>query len=483
MKKRWSSVAAAVALIAVLAACAAQDKSVTDDTIPVQNAASDTTTEQTLPVSDIKPVSSADFAIATAVYPEMAQYPDETEYFDVLTGEWDSEAFSEAYGAWRTDKIARRNQPEGYADAMEGFLTASLRQFLSGSDGQNRVYSPLNVYLALGMLSELTGGESRQQILDLLGCEDIEAVRAQASSVWNANYCSDGAVTSILASSLWLNEQIDYNADTMDTLAETYYASSYQGQMGSEELNQAFRSWLNEQTGGLLSEQIDGIELEPETVLALAATIRYQAKWSTEFAESRTEDGTFFAASGEVICEFMNKTDTTNYYWGEQFSAVGLPLRESGAMWLILPDEGVSPEALLEDEQAMRFLLADGDWENRRFMTVNLSIPKFDVSSQTDLRDGLYALGVTDVFDPAVSDFTPTAQTLDGIFLAKALHGARVLIDEEGCTAAAYTVMAEAGSAMPPDEEVDFVLDRPFLFVITGADGLPLFAGVVNRPE
>ena len=31
-------------------------------------------------------------------------------------------------------------------------------------------------------------------------------------------------------------------------------------------------------------------------------------------------------------------------------------------------------------------------------------------------------------------------------------------------------------------DEVDFVLDRPFIFVVTGGGGLPLFAGVVNQP-
>jgi hypothetical protein len=28
---------------------------------------------------------------------------------------------------------------------------------------------------------------------------------------------------------------------------------------------------------------------------------------------------------------------------------------------------------------------------------------------------------------------------------------------------------------------VEFTLDEPFLFAITGADGLPLFAGIVNQ--
>jgi serine protease inhibitor len=34
---------------------------------------------------------------------------------------------------------------------------------------------------------------------------------------------------------------------------------------------------------------------------------------------------------------------------------------------------------------------------------------------------------------------------------------------------------------MPPEEIIDFVLDRPFLFVITN-NRVPMFAGVVNEP-
>lgn len=68
----------------------------------------------------------------------------------------------------------------------------------------------------------------------------------------------------------------------------------------------------------------------------------------------------------------------------------------------------------------------------------------------------------------------------DEIFVSRAEHAARVMIDEKGCTAAAYTVMAVCGASMPPEQEVDFVVNRPFLFAITGNDGLPLFAGIVE---
>ena len=36
-------------------------------------------------------------------------------------------------------------------------------------------------------------------------------------------------------------------------------------------------------------------------------------------------------------------------------------------------------------------------------------------------------------------------------------------------------------SPAPPDEIIDFVLDRPFLFFVTNSN-IPLFAGAVNQP-
>ena len=160
-------------------------------------------------------------------------------------------------------------------------------------------------------------------------------------------------------------------------------------------------------------------------------------------------------------------------------------------MWFLLPDDGITPEELLGDDEAMEFLLfhngsggtADQDWSNQKYLTVHLSVPKFDVASDLDLIPGLQKLGVTDVFDDTVSDFTPMTSDTDEVYVSEAKHAARVKIDEEGCEAAAYTVlMMRAGAAMPPEEEIDFTLDRPFLFAVTGSDGLPLFVGVVNAP-
>jgi serine protease inhibitor len=416
-------------------------------------------------------------AIYEAEYPEMAKYPGD----EMLPG------FESRYDQWSNDQRVRR----GYFGAgknLADFIEKSTAEILSGSGKENRIYSPLNVYMALAMLAEITDGESRAQILKLLDSESIEGLRKQANSIWNANYSDDGSVTSILASSVWMDQNIAFNDQTMKTLAENYYASSYRGEMGSDEFNRVLQTWLNEQTGGLLKEYVSELALTPDTILALATTIYFQAKWTDEFSERETKKDIFHSANGDVEADFMKATELYGaYYWGEKFSATSKALENSGKMYFILPDENVSVDDLLTDEEALAFISTNSKWDSHKSLMVHITVPKFDVSSRLDLKENLKNLGVTDCFIPDISDYTPlldqSAMDLEKeIYLSKVEHSARVTMDEEGVTAAAYTVMALCGSAMPPQDEINFVVDRPFIFVITSDDGLPLFIGVVNQP-
>ena len=57
---------------------------------------------------------------------------------------------------------------------LDSYLRAVIPQLLTGSSGENKVCSPINIYMALAMLAEVTDGESREQILALLGSGDLE---------------------------------------------------------------------------------------------------------------------------------------------------------------------------------------------------------------------------------------------------------------------------------------------------------------------
>jgi len=466
----WRRICALLVLVVSvvsMTACAVPEESTQ---APVRDEKIENITEENK--NDERNVPPVTKQLAKAEYPQMAQYP-ETDGISVDEG---------AYDAWRTSVAAQRPENDDYKDGIREFYEVTMQEFLADTKGENKIYSPLNVYMALAMLAETTGGESRQQILDLLGSDSIEELRNNASVLWNANYCDDGTVTSLLASSAWLSNSIKYNEETLKTLAEYYYASSFSGTMGSAEYNKMLQDWLNEQTGGLLEEQASQVEMDPETVLALASTVYFRAKWEDEFRKENNSEDVFHTPEGEVKTEFMHQSGTDMYYWGENFSAVSRGLENSGEMVLILPDEDVTAESLLTDREVMDFIHEGSSWENSKFLIVNQSIPKFDVVSDFSLVEGLKKLGVTDVFDFAESDFTPLT-TDTGVAVNEAKHAARVMIDEEGCIAAAFTVMLAYGAARPPEEQVDFVLDRPFLFVIKGQDMQPLFIGVVNQPK
>jgi len=124
------------------------------------------------------------------------------------------------------------------------------------------------------------------------------------------------------------------------------------------------------------------------------------------------------------------------------------------------------------------FILRKGGRENCKTLRIDLALPKFDAVSQLQLKEPLQALGVTEIFDRQKADFA----LVEEAWLGQAQHGARVAVDEEGLTAAAYTILPAPGAMKPPEEEMAFTLDRPFLFVVESADGLPLFTGIVNQP-
>lgn len=417
----------------------------------------------------VSPSAKAYGLIASPEYPEMAPYPDS------LTGIEYDEA---AYEAWKESRQAQYNQPAGYADSLQSYFAQCIPTLLS-SGSENVVCSPVNIYMALAMLAECTGGSSRQQILELLGAESIDTLRTQAGHVWNAHYCSDGTSTSLLANSLWLHDSYTYHNSTVQTLADSYYASVYQGALGSDKINKALQDWLNDNTDGFFKEQASQMELPEETVLALASTIYYRAKWTDEFSKSDTKEDTFHAPAGDITCVFMNQTlSFSPYYYGEDYSAVTLNLMDSGKMWLILPDEGYTPQDILESGYAIGMVLEPSNAKSTN-INVNLSVPKFDVTANLELSQALQELGITDVF--VNGDFSPILPEAD-VYLNRVDHAARVKIDEKGAEAAAYTVMITEGEAQLPEKDIDFVLDRPFLFVITSQDGLPLFAGVVNNP-
>ena len=374
----------------------------------------------------------------------------------------------------------RKTEDRVDTETLQRFSDETAAAFFIGD--RNAVYSPVSLYAALGMLTELTDGETKQQVMDLLGVSDSEALRQWTKALWQ-QLCYDEQDSALrLGNAAFLNENMAFHKESLDVLAEDYYASSYQLPMGSKAADKAIAAWLDQQTNDLLAEDTGAIKTKEIDLLRLYNTIYYKAAWRAEFSGGATEKDIFTAADGtEQRTDFMHiSLAGSPVARGEGYRRASLYLKDGGRMTFYLPDEGVTVEELLQREnflQEAEDLLVDA-----LEVRVNWSVPKFDIHASLELNDALRALGVTDAFDKAAADFTPLTDT--GAVVSSVMQAARVRIDEEGMEAAAYTeIIVEPTAAEPPPcSEEEMNLNRPFLFAIW-KDGAPLFVGTVQTME
>lgn len=393
----------------------------------------------------------------------------------------DKDDFDTDWAAFMAYNEAQEAATEQANADLAGFFEDSTLLYMEGAQ-DNRVWSPINGFIALAMLAEITEGNSRQQILTALNAPDPETLRSRVEAVWEDVYFrhEDDYEICYLANSLWLDEGLNYEQEAMDTLAYHHYASIFQTDLQEDGAGKALRTWLNNNTGGLLEDYTKNSGFSPDAVLTLASTIYLQATWSKEFDPGKNTYEIFHAPGGDRGVTFMNKKlAQMNYYWGDSFGAVSLGLKNRTQMWFFLPDADRTVDDVLKDGQYLSYLA--GNTEDYKYMKVNLSVPKFDIHSGCDVAGMFRELGITDVFNLGTADFTAITSDTP-VVITGVNQAARVVVDEQGVKAAAYLEIPGAGSAMPPEEIIDFVLDRPFLFVIATYEGTPLFTGLVNEP-
>ena len=390
-------------------------------------------------------------------------------------------ANGDAHSEWWEDYIEKVHKSQTVQAGMEQYYELIQKELLSDATDHNAVCSPLNIYIALSMLAEVTDGNTRKQILDVLNVKDMDVLNKRIEAIWDANYVDTPALKSILANSIWLRNDIGYNEDTLKKLSVEYHASSYSGEMGSESMNQKLQKWTDKHTGELLTEYTKELKLKQESVLALISTVYYKASWDKNFPKEQTNKGIFHGALGDQSVPMMHNDIITNLYQTEHFQAVGLSLVDSGTMYFFLPKEGYKAQDIAADPEMIKICMEPVSVESDSAL-VHLTVPKFNDSAKINLLECLKDIGITDVLSDKQADFTPLTKEVENIYVSRAEHAAMVKIDEEGVIGAAYTaLMMESAGII--QNQVDFIIDRPFVFAVAAPDGSILFTGVIQNIE
>ena len=185
----------------------------------------------------------------------------------------------------------------------------------------------------------------------------------------------------------------------------------------------------------------------------------------------------FHGVNEDVKTPMMHKQVSAVYFESSNFTGI-MDMFGNGEdyMMLLLPDKGCSVSDVINNDEFLS--LINGENANTMSMYITeITLPKFDVDCKYDIEKILPEMGVRSVFQldsNAFSELTDSAMAVD-----KIEHACRLILDEEGVKAAAYTVETMYGGS--PSERKTIVFDRPFIFIVLSGLKNVMFCGVINQ--
>jgi len=368
---------------------------------------------------------------------------------------------------------------EAFAKALEEFASNSTAILLGGSD-ENVVYSPISLYMALSVLASGADGNTKEEIYKTMGLsgKDIDYLTEQTGKLYRRLYSENEVGTLKIANALWLENKFPFHDDYVTKAAEKFYASIYNVDYKDEKTPELMKKWVSDNTNGLIEPDI---QLSDDQVLTIMNTVYFKDRFRDVFNKELTQEDTFYLKDGSTTTvEFMNKTESAHsYVKTDEYISTNLPLLNNGTITFILPEEGIDVNELISDSEKVAQMFKN---ENSSLADITFKVPKFNYGSNLDLVEMLNSLGMKDAFEES-ANFSQISEK--SLFVSGIKQDTHIILDEEGVEAAAYTEISMEPTSMSPQnlEEIDFHLDRPFIYGITANDGTLLFVGVCNNPS
>lgn len=335
---------------------------------------------------------------------------------------------------------------------------------------ENRVWSPACITSLLAVAQEGSSGATRRELGELLGNGNLLVEHDPFGIEREGNRGYDG-YDACSATAAWISRSANPSAEFLRKCDECRVRISIDD-LGDPRVGQEVTSWISEQTRGLLTPVV---ELSVVALVCLVSALYLKDAWADPFERQLSEIGTFHAKAGDVQAAFMRGERDCAVIDGDGCTAFLVPLSSEANMLFALPSgEGSHMGEALDLFE--RLSHRKGEWE-----PVDLSIPRFECETTlSDLSSLLEAAGVSTAsameLAPMVGiESTPT----------QVVHGAKLVVNEEGMEAGAYAVMT-AFAGLPPEnppEPRKITLDKPFYVAVASRSGAPLFMGSVALPS
>ncbi|XP_050771845.1 serpin B6-like [Gymnogyps californianus] len=352
------------------------------------------------------------------------------------------------------------------------FALDLLGKLCENKSGQNLFFSPFSISSALSMILLGSKGNTEAQIAKVLSLNKAEDAHNGYQSLLSE--INDPNTKYILrtANRLYGEKTFEFLSSFIESSQKFYHAGLEQTDFmhAWEDSRKQINGWVEERTEGKIQNLLAEGILDSLTRLVLVNAIYFKGNWEKQFNKEDTAEMPFQINKKETKpVQMMFKEDSFNMTYIGDFQTKILELPYVGnelSMIILLPDaiqDGSTGLESLERELTYEKLI---DWINPEMMDctkVRVSLPRFKLEEDYDLKPLLSSMGMPDAFDLGKADFSGISAGNE-LVLSEVVHKSFVEVNEEGTEAAAATaglMLLRCAMVVP-----EFTADHPFLFFI-----------------
>lgn len=371
----------------------------------------------------------------------------------------------------QVEKVAEMNRTLGWKLFREEQLARP---------DENILISPFSIQTALNMALNGARGNTRAEILDLMGCpncsvDDLNQLHQSLTTLLTRQ--SGHPQLTVANGFFYDNNRLSVKIPFKTALVERYDCGFGQVDFNAEEDALAeINAWVKTNTRDKIDKILNNIS--PMDVAFLINALYFKADWATGFSEQLTDTFPFYTPDGgSVNAAFMTADRYFSFNRNSEFNVVDIPFRDSTYSISFIQ---ASPENTDVD---WHLNITAEDWlkmyDGILYSRAMVFFPKFKLGYENDIIQSLKNLGVQDAFSEQAADFTDMGTAANNIFINQIKHKTVLQIDEKGAEGAAVTSIGFVFTSAPPT----FWFNRPFVLVLRHIPtNSMIFTGFVSDP-
>ena len=328
----------------------------------------------------------------------------------------------------------------------------------------SRILSPLSITFTLGMLNNGAAGVTQQEINNVLGFGEAGAdgINLFCRKMLTEAPALDKETRVAIANNIYMNRPYELKDEFAKKAFEYYDAQPESRDFADGQTRDVINKWGSDHTEGMIEEAIKEDEFNPNAVSYLLNALYFKGMWNNKFDVKNTTDEVFNGGIKvpmmHIIANETGEGCEFEYIENDLYQAIKLPYG-TGAylMNVYLPRQDKTVKEVLET-------LDGKSWQfNGRASYIDLKLPRFETSTDIDLKPVMSALGMPTAFseDAEFPDFCNQST-----FIGMMKQVAKIKVNEEGSEAAAVTII-EMDKAVSYHDMYKFHATRPFLYIIS----------------